>query len=78
MTQRKAFQHQQLMERMDKLTVALERGNAINLAHLELRVQEPKKDAPKTARRVLASADEQIKAALEQQQARLNKEESDG
>ena len=68
-------QHKQLMERLDKLIVTLEEGNAIAVARLkfDIEIQASKKEPP--PKKLIATADEQIKAALESQLARRTKED---
>lgn len=63
-------QHKQLMERLDRLTETIERGNAIAVARLKVEVQAATKDPPPEAKKIL-SANDQIKATLEAQQARF-------
>lgn len=55
------------MERLDMLIVTLERGNAINLAHLEMLMESNKLKPSSRA----TSTSEQIKATIEAQRTRL-------
>ncbi len=71
MNRREEIFHEQFMLRLDKLTEALERGNAINIALLEMKVQESQKKAPAVTSQVLQSADDQIKAQIEAQRKKL-------
>jgi hypothetical protein len=66
------------MERLDKLTEVLMQGNALSMAHLEMKVSEADKQAKAQAPgRTFPSADDQIKALLAKQREKL-REASDG
>lgn len=63
-----------LMERLDKLIAVLQEGNAINMAHFEFQVKEAQQAQAPAPTTTILSADDQIKAAIAKQKAKLNRD----
>jgi hypothetical protein len=63
------------MERLDKLTEVLMQGNALSMAHLEMKMEAARKaEQAKAPGRTFLSADDQVKVLLAKQRAKLEPE----